>query len=65
MRMRTKIINMLESGADSNTLMSNLKRTVTIRRTLKMDQHQYRLMSKSQMTQETIGINGSDETKKK
>jgi len=58
-----KRINMLEDGADSHPLMSNLHRMVTIPRKLNMDQLQYHLISESQMTQETAVINSSDRAK--
>jgi hypothetical protein len=56
---------MLEDGADSNPLMGNLQRMVTILRKFNMDQLQYHLISESQLTQETNVINRSDGAKKK
>jgi hypothetical protein len=40
-RMKTKVINMLEYGVNSNPLESNLQRMATIPRTLITDQLQY------------------------
>jgi hypothetical protein len=47
------MINVLQDGVESNPVMDNLKRMVTIPRKLNMDQFQYHLISDSQMTQET------------
>jgi hypothetical protein len=59
------MINVLQDGADSNPLMGNLKRMVTMPRKLNTDQLQYHLISDSQMTQETNVIQRSDGARRK
>jgi hypothetical protein len=59
------MINVLQDGVDSNPVMDNLKRIVTIPRKLNMDQLQYHLISDSQMTEETNVIQRSDGARRK
>jgi hypothetical protein len=54
------MMNMLDNAVQSNPLMNNLQRVVTIPKKVNMEQPQYHLVSESHVKQETNVINGSD-----